>query len=192
MKTSAGAEPDRPGVVAAVDPASDLERRERRNDGEAGGDDAEPEHGQPELERPVGCRDPDDQDQRLGQRDVREERDQQAIVDVVPLGRARARLLVHRRIVSRARTRLGRWSGLRTLLYRLKRATQRPRPGCCPRMCAWTLGGERGQVAACKYSLGNSIGCQSMIPKSGSRFSEKIMLKQEADHDLIRSNRIMV
>ena len=75
------------------------QRRKGRDDGEAGGDDAEPEHGKAELERPVGGRDPDDQDQRLGQRDVGEERDQQAIVDVVPLGRARARLLVHRRIV---------------------------------------------------------------------------------------------
>ena len=33
---------------------------------------------------------------------------------------------------------------------------------------------------------------QSMIPKSGSRFSEKIMLKQKLDFDPIQSNRIKV
>jgi len=31
-----------------------------------------------------------------------------------------------------------------------------------------------------------------MIPKSGYRFSEKIMLKQEARRDVIQSQRIMV
>jgi hypothetical protein len=31
-----------------------------------------------------------------------------------------------------------------------------------------------------------------MIPKSGNRSSEKIMLKQELDHDPIQLNRIMV
>jgi hypothetical protein len=31
-----------------------------------------------------------------------------------------------------------------------------------------------------------------MIPKSGNRFSEKIMLKQKLDHDPIQFNRIIV
>ena len=46
----------------------------------AGGDDAEPDDGKAELDRPVGGRDPDDQDQRLGQRHVGQERDQQTMV----------------------------------------------------------------------------------------------------------------
>ena len=101
------AEPDRPGVVAAIDPAPDLQRGERRDDGEAGGDDAEPDQGKAELQGPVGGGDPQHQDQRLGQHHVGEERGEQAEVDVLA---APARLLRHRRIVSRARTRFGRGS----------------------------------------------------------------------------------
>jgi hypothetical protein len=34
--------------------------------------------------------------------------------------------------------------------------------------------------------------CQSMIPKSGTGFRKKIMLKQKLDHDPIQLDRIMV
>src|SRR5262249_49763975 len=95
------AEPGRPGVVTAVDPASHLQGREDRDDGEAGGDEAEPDNRKAKLERPVGGRDPDDEDQRLQQRHMGEERDEQAIIDVALWGDARARLINHRRIVSR-------------------------------------------------------------------------------------------
>jgi hypothetical protein len=98
-----GAGPGRLGVVAPIDPAADLQRREYRDDGEAGGNDAEPEHGQAELDRAIRGGDPDDQDQRLGQRHVDEERNQQAVIEVAPGNDARARLLTHRRIVSPAR-----------------------------------------------------------------------------------------
>ncbi len=93
-----GANPRRAGVVAAVDPAPDLQRRENRDDGEAGGDDAEPEDGEPKLDRPVGRRDPDDEDQRLRQRDVHQEGKEQAIVEVAPGGDGCAWLLSHRQI----------------------------------------------------------------------------------------------
>jgi hypothetical protein len=40
--------------------------------------------------------------------------------------------------------------------------------------------GARGAFAALSPQSGAALGCQSMIPKSGNRFSEKIMLKQKA------------
>ena len=49
------------------------------------------------VDRPVGGRDPDDEDQRLDQHHVGEERDQQAIVDVALWGDARARHTEDRR-----------------------------------------------------------------------------------------------
>src|ERR1700746_3035956 len=60
-----GAEPRRSRVVAAIDPAPDLQGREDRDDGETGGDDAEPEDGKPELDCPVGGRGPDEEGQRM-------------------------------------------------------------------------------------------------------------------------------
>ena len=71
-----------------------------------GSDDTEPEDREAEFERPVGGRDPDDQDQRLGQCHMSEKGDEQPVVDVAFGGDGRARLLGHRRIISRARTRL--------------------------------------------------------------------------------------
>ena len=100
------ADPDRSGIIAAVDPASDLQRREHRDDGKPGSDDTEPEDREAEFERPVGGRDPDDQDQRLGQCHMSEKGDEQPVVDVAFGGDGRARLLGHRRIISRARTQL--------------------------------------------------------------------------------------
>src|SRR5262249_39845269 len=87
-----GAEPRRSRVVAAIDPAPDLQGREDRDDGESSGD------GKAELNRPVRGRDPDDEDQRLHQRDVGEEWDEQPVIDVALRGAARARLLSHGRI----------------------------------------------------------------------------------------------
>jgi hypothetical protein len=95
--------PRRLGVVAAIDPAANPQRREHRDDGEAGGDDAEPEHGKAQFDRTVRGGDADDEDQRLRQCDVDEERNEQAIVEVAPWDDARARLPTHRRIVSPAR-----------------------------------------------------------------------------------------
>jgi len=89
------AEPRGARVVAAVDPAPDLQRGEHRDDGEAGCNDAEPEDGKAEFDRAVGGRDPDDERERLDQRDVGEERDEQAVIDVPLWGQARAQLLAH-------------------------------------------------------------------------------------------------
>jgi hypothetical protein len=56
------------------------------------------------IDGPVGRRDADDEDQRLDERDVGQERDDQPVIDIA-LGRdAGARLVSHRRIVSRAQT----------------------------------------------------------------------------------------
>jgi hypothetical protein len=75
-KTEAGgeherrAQPGRPRIVAAVDPAPHLQGREDRDNGKAGGDDAEPDDGKAEFDGPVGRGDADDEDQRLDERDV--------------------------------------------------------------------------------------------------------------------------
>jgi hypothetical protein len=90
-----GAEPHRVRVVAAIDPAPDLQRGEHRNYGEAGRDDAKPEDGKAEFDRAVGGRDPDDECERLDQCDVGEERNEQAVIEVALRGAARARLLGH-------------------------------------------------------------------------------------------------
>ena len=66
-----------------------------RDDGETCRDNAEPEDGEAEFDRAVGGRDPDDERERLDQRDVGEKRDEQAVIDVPLRGQARARLLGH-------------------------------------------------------------------------------------------------
>src|SRR5262245_32514149 len=80
--TSAEPSQARPRIVAAVDPAPHLQGREDRDNGKASGDDAEPDDGKAEFDGPVGGGDADDEDQRLDQRDVSQERDEQLVIDV--------------------------------------------------------------------------------------------------------------
>ena len=97
------AQQGRSRIVAAIDPAPDLQGRKDRDNCKAGGDDTEPDDWKAEFDGPVGRRYSDDEGQRLDERDVSQERNQQPVIDIALGKAARARLLNHRRIVSRAR-----------------------------------------------------------------------------------------
>jgi hypothetical protein len=93
-----GANPARLGIVAAINPAADVNRGESRNNGKAGGDNAEPYDRQAKLDGSIGGRDPHHQDQHLGKDHMRQKRNEEPIINAALEGSGRARLLDHRPI----------------------------------------------------------------------------------------------
>ena len=77
-----GAEPGGLGVVAAIDLAADADRDQDRADREGGGDQAEPDDRQVELDGAVGRGDADHRRDQLHQHGADEQRHEQAVVGI--------------------------------------------------------------------------------------------------------------
>ena len=80
----ARADPGGLGVLAAIQVAADLNGKDDRQDRERRRDDAEPHHRQFQLDRAIRRRHPDDGIDRLDDRDVKKQRDEQPIIDIAP------------------------------------------------------------------------------------------------------------
>ena len=77
-----GAEPGGLGVVAAIDLAADADRDQDRADREGGGDQAEPDDRQIELDGAVGRGDADHRRDQLHQHGADEQRHEQAVIGI--------------------------------------------------------------------------------------------------------------